>query len=202
MQRTLFTLLTVFFFSASVCAQKKGPGYKKLDWGLKSGINFSTLHGSGTKSLNPGWKTGFVFGAFFRINKMKTVVIQPELLYSSMGGHLGDGTNTTKSSYRINYFSIPVLARISLCKDKQKFFAVVGPQADILLYAKQVEANEGTAVTNEFKDFSFNATAGVEYWPHREIGLSARYIYGFSNIVRTGGDIKNMGAQLTLAVKL
>jgi hypothetical protein len=202
MQKIFFSVLTVLLLATTSFAQKKSPGYKKLDWGLKSGINFSTLHGSGTKSLNPGWKTGFVFGAFFRLNKLKKVVIQPELLYSSMGGHLGDGANTAKSSYRVNYFSIPVLARISLCKDKQKFFAVVGPQADILLYAKQVENNEGTAVTNDFKDFSFNGTAGIEYWPHREIGLSARYIYGFSNIVKTGGDVKNMGAQLTLAVKL
>lgn len=200
MQKIFVSLSMAGLLSLSAFAQQS-PVKKKLDWGLKSGINVSTLHGSGTTSLDPSWKSGFVFGAFFRINKLKKVTIQPEVLYSSMGGHLQQDFYT-RSSYRVNYISIPVLARFTLCKNNAKWFAVAGPQVDALVYAKQVTSNEGVTVTDSFKEFGFNATAGLEWWPNKEFGFSTRFIYGLTDITRAAGAIKNMGAQATFAVKL
>jgi hypothetical protein len=200
MQKIIVSLCMAGLLSVSASAQQS-PGKKKLDWGLKTGINVSTLHGNGTMELNPSWKSGFVFGAFFRINKLKNITIQPEVLYSSMGGHVQQDFYT-RTSYRVNYISIPVLARFALCKNNAKWFAVAGPQVDALVYAKQVTSNEGATVTDSFKEFGFNAVAGFEWWPNKEFGFSARYLYGFSDITRATGDIKNMGAQATFAVKL
>lgn len=190
---------------ATVTAQAQQLTPKKLVWGIKTGINFSNVRVE--DGLDSDWKTGLAVGAFFIFTCHDKFSIQPEFLYSSMGGRELAGNGG--SSLRLNYFSIPVLARFQV---KNKLAIVAGPQIDILIQAKTKSiSNQFDKVTDNYREYSFNGTAGFEFWPTHCFGMSARYIYGFTNLTpkslnTTGGNIlpniKNQGVQITAALKL
>ena len=138
-------------------------------------------------------------GAFFRIHVAKSFSVQPEFLFSSMGAKVDDGLS--ESTQRINYFSIPILAKYHFAK---YFAAVAGPQFDFLLQARNMNSSLSTKTTNQYEDNSFAATAGIEFWPTHCLGASARYMHGLNDIMRNGAgsSVKNQGVQVTLAVKL
>jgi hypothetical protein len=61
--------------------------------------------------------------------------------------------------------------------------------------------------TNNFNEQSFNLTGGVEFFPGKCLGLSARYIHGLSNAWNTSSpantvEFRNQGVQLTAAIRL
>lgn len=191
-----FLFLTAFSFTA-VQAQKKSLGKKHLDWGIRSGINLSTFN---TKQSNDDitWRTGFVAGAFFRIHVAKSFSIQPEFLFSSMGAKTDNGVTETTTD-RVNYFSIPVLAKYNFARH---FAVVAGPQFDFLLQARAMSTSIGERTTDSYEDHSINGTAGIEFWPVHALGVTARYIHGFTDIDRGAASIKNQGVQITVAIKL
>lgn len=175
---------------------------KKGNWGIKSGLNISNLRTDGNSDYD--WKTGLVFGAYFKMPAGNNFAIQPEFLYSSLGGHF-QTLNGAKNKYRLNYFSIPVLANINVAK---KLSVVAGPEVDFLIQGKTVTNGGSTKSTGDFKDISFGLTGGFEAWPFNCLGLSARYHHGFSNVVDDESssfsktDLKNQAIQLTVAVRL
>lgn len=202
MKKFFAFILLITATAISVHAQKLTA--KKLAWGFKTGINYSNLRVEDGTAYD--WKTGLVVGAFFKIRGSHTFSLQPEFLYSSMGGKTGTGNSETK--LRLNYFSIPVLAKYKVA---EKLAVVAGPQIDILIGAKtKNKSNMFTGVSDNYREYSFNATGGVEFWPSHCFGLSVRYIYGLTNInpassTTTGTNAqnsKNQGVQLTAAIKL
>jgi hypothetical protein len=197
MRKFITIFLISVFSSSAVFSQKKNPS----SFGIISGINFSNLRldGTGSSQWDSKWKTGLVAGGFVTINISSRFSIQPEFIYSSMGGHLisaGAGTDR----YRLNYFSIPVLGKIKLCNFVS---AVLGPQVDILIQAKKYTDVGYYKVTNDFKDHDFLVTGGLEYWPLKFLNLTGRYMYGLTDInPGTSLSMKNQGAQITLGIKL
>lgn len=190
---SLFILLAATLATA---AQAQMAKTKKCSWGLKIGLNGSNIRMEGGE--NSDWKTGLVAGAFVKIKAGERFSIQPEFLYSSMGGrnvHMAEG-----SSLRLNYFSLPVLAQYKLTNMLSVF---AGPQIDVLIIAKGKSNTEFSEESNMYKENSFNATGGLAVWPVHCVGISARYIYGLNNIAETGGmNMKNQGVQVTAAIKL
>lgn len=169
---------------------------KKISWGFKLGINGSNIRVE--NGTNSDWKTGLVTGVFASIRAGNSFSIQPEFLYSSMGGR--NLQSTEETSLRLNYFSIPILAKYRITN---KFSVFAGPQIDVMIIGKSKDNTGFGEVTNDYKENSFNATGGVEFWPTKCLGFSARYIYGVNNILET--DVvkwKNQGVQLSAAVKL
>ena len=196
MRKCIIFLIVTIFASSGLIAQK---GHHAA-FGIKSGINFSTLRisGSSSSTLDAKWKTGFVAGAFVKIPVAANFAIQPEFLYSSMGGHI-KSTIASEDRYRLNYFSIPVLAKIKICK---KFMAVAGPQVDMMIEAKKYNADGYSKVTDDFEDHDLLLTGGIECWPLTCISITARYIHGFVDIVKSSSLVmKNQGVQITLGVK-
>ena len=196
MRSRLFLLFITLLSTIAAQAQKQEVR-KRPDWGIKTGVNFSTLMMDESDNRSRTWRTGFAAGFFFRIKAGSDIYIQPEFLFSSMGGNFTDAINTT---YRINYFSVPLLVKYHI---KNKLAIVAGPQADILFQAREMTSRlMSERITANYKDYSINATAGIEYWPFNDIGLSARYIHGLTDITKDPGSVKNQGVQVTLAVKL
>jgi hypothetical protein len=191
-------ILFIAFFTVAVVSgvRAQDVAKKKAGWGVKTGLNFSNLRIE--NGVNSEGKTGLVFGTFFRIRTGKMFQLQPEFLYSSMGGEVNDGNGTGK--VRLNYFSIAPLARYQW---NNKLAFVAGPQVDMLIQAKRKSgANQISKVTANYKEASFNVSGGAEYWPSHCCGISARYIYGINNVNAAGSmEMKNQGVQLTAAVK-
>src|ERR1700716_2635875 len=154
MRKGIPFLIAGIFTSSGLIAQK---GHHTA-FGIKSGIKFSTLRISGSSSatLDAKWKTGFVLGAFVKIPVASNFAIQPEFLYSSMGAHLKSSTSS-EDRYRLNYFSIPLLAKVKVCK---KLMAVAGPQVDMMIEAKKYNSDGYSKVTDDFEDHDILLTGG------------------------------------------
>ena len=195
MKKISFFILIIILVATAQA--QNGATNKKPNWGIKTGVNISNIRAeNGTDS---DWKGGLATGVFFTIKAGNKFSIQPEFLYSSMGGR--DNATNSESSLRLNYFSLPVLARYQL---KNKLAIVAGPQVDVLIQAKAKNSNnQFSKVTDNYKENSFYGTAGFELWPAHCFGLTARYMYGFNNIAATGtSELKNQGFQIMAAVKL
>lgn len=188
----------LFVFSATLVAavsNAQDAVKKKAGWGFVLGLNGSNL--TGTNEAYSNWKTGLVAGFFVKIHLANQWSLQPELLYSSMGGKDNSGSD---NSLRLNYFSLPVMVHYKLC---QNFSVLAGPQIDVMITAKSKSGGSFAKVSDSYREDSYNLTGGVAYWPVHCFGLQARYVYGLNNISETSGmDRKNQGVQLTAAVKL
>jgi hypothetical protein len=199
MRKIFFTLSVALLCCTALMAQKKRWGH----FGLLSGMNFSTfrLHGNLTESTDASWKTGFVVGMFDKIPIGKGFSVQPEFLYSSMGGNF-DARVGGLDHYRLNYFSIPVLLKYNFLKN---WSALFGPQFDLLIQAKKLDNTGGVnKVTSDFKDYNFLFTAGIEGWANKTIVFSGRYMYGFQAVYgsTTTPEFHNHGVQFTIGFQL
>ena len=147
---------------------------------------------------------GFAAGAFVNLPITTKLFVQPQLMYSIMGGNIKDNLNEENNRLqRLYYASIPVLVKYDL---NETFALFIGPQADYLFASKQkIDDEFSEDNTSELNNFDFAATAGVEIFPRNEISLQARYIYGFNKVDKNLPGTQanyNQGVQLTLSVRL
>ena len=136
MRKFVLLLTTVFVIIISLPASSQTTENRKTSLGIKTGVNVSRLRLNGKIPgiMTSNYRTGFVAGAFvnFPVGKKSPFSIQPEFLYSSMGGDLKNEINE-KQNLRFNYFSVPVLIKFQFSK---KLAAFAGPQVDAILYAE------------------------------------------------------------------
>lgn len=106
-----------------------GPDAPNAGFGFKAGVNFANLHGSDKDLLGDvSGHTNFHAGVFAQITFGEFFSIQPELLYSRKGYERNDST------FRPNYFDVPVLAVFSI---SENFSVHLGPQVGIMIAAKE-----------------------------------------------------------------
>lgn len=200
MRKIFFFLLMISFYA---CANAQTTAKKRPNWGVRTGLNISKLRVDEGTSGDPLWKTGFAFGAFFKIKASKNFAIQPEFQYSSLGGNFDPKNQHPR--FRLNYFAIPVLANINVCKN---FSAIIGPEVDLLIQAKTRNMGSTNKSTGDFKDASFGLTGGFEYWPVNKIGFSGRYHHGLSKVNddESGSlrftELQNQALQFSIALRL
>ncbi len=207
MRKFVLLLTTVFIiFLSPASAQTSGttdPEKKKVSLGIKSGVNVSKfrLNGKIPGIMTSRYRTGFVAGAFvnFPTGQKSPFSIQPEFLYSSMGGDISNDYNESQN-VRLNYFSLPVLIKFGISK---KLTAFAGPQLDAIIYAKESNKFGEFNITKSVEEFDAYATGGMEWWPWRDIVLNARYMHGFKKVFSTAPEItaNNRGFQFTLGLR-
>ncbi len=96
---------------------------QNIDFGLKGGLNLSSISGSGIEADS---KTGFHAGVILEVSLLETFAIQPEVLYSTQGAKSGSGADLT-----LDYLSVPVLAKYYLVPGTLSID--FGPQFSFLL---------------------------------------------------------------------
>jgi outer membrane protein with beta-barrel domain len=211
--RKFFTILVcVLSISTSLLAQKKTEQKKfhiKLDYGAKTGINFSHLYlrdlqDNTDHRFNSKWRTGFVLGMFVKVPVYKQFSIQPEFLYSSMGGDYWTTPTTSSATQhvrvRYNYFSIPIMAKYTLNKH---WGFLAGPQFDFLINGTERNSEGTFKVSDNLKDFDGLVTAGVEYWAGNSIVFMVRYMRGFNDIEYRANMVRfySEAVQATMGIK-
>jgi outer membrane protein OmpA-like peptidoglycan-associated protein len=202
MRKFVLTFFTGFFLFFNLSAQSPSTGKKKVSAGILSGVNISKLKldGKGAGVIKSDFRTGFVAGAFVNFPAKKSPFsIQPEFLYSSMGGDLRNSLNE-KQNIRLNYFSLPVLFKFNFSK---RLAAFAGPQLDAIIYGKETNKFGDFNVTNSVEDFDALATWGMEWWVAKNFVLNARYMHGFKKVYPVATDVSanNRGFQITLGMK-
>jgi hypothetical protein len=203
MRKIVILLTAALFVSLGLFAQKKKM-HVKADWGMKIGINGShfylhDLQDENAPNIHTRWKTGFVLGAFVNLPIYKKVSIQPEFLYSGMGGYYYNANNDLIKA-RYNYFSIPVEVKYKLSK---KFAVLVGPQFDFLIEGKERVNGQNSHVSDGLKDFDIAITGGLEWWVSKHLFFAGRYMRGFNDLDYRPDMMRyySEGVQLTMGIK-
>ncbi len=196
-------------------------------FGLKAGMNVSSLSDDATMDDNKS-KIGFNAGVFMNAPLAESFSIQPELLYSQMGNKaittttstVGGSTITTKTtgSTDLDYVTVPVMFQY---KATPSFYLEAGPEFGLMVSGKAkgdrtTTTTTGTATTTstssvseDIKDnlntFNFGVGIGAGYYFTPNVGLTARYVAGVTDIAKdrpSGSDaVRNNVFQVGLAYK-
>jgi outer membrane protein OmpA-like peptidoglycan-associated protein len=202
MRKLIFLMTAMVMLNSGIFAQ--GLEENTPHAGLKAGANYSSfrLGDYNPTNLTTGWKTGFVGGGFFNVPIGKRWAVQPEVLYSQMGGTIVRPNTLGNVTQRFNNLSIPVMLKYYI---NPQLRLLAGAQADIALTASSRIGS--AASTNTIDDFSrdqFALTAGAELWPVWNWGIGARYIHGLNDIsegYELSTLVKNKGVQAYVAYR-
>ena len=203
MRKFVLLLTTVFVIIISFTASSQTTEPTKISLGIKTGVNVSKLklNGKIPGLLDSDFRNGYVAGAFinFPVGKKSPFSIQPEFLYSSMGGDLRNELNE-KVNLRFNYFSIPILIKFQFSK---KLAAFGGPQIDAIIYGKENNKFGEFNITKSVEEFDAYATGGFEWWPWKDIVLNGRYMHGFKKVytIPPAVSMNNRGFQFTIGLR-
>lgn len=174
--KKLFLITAVLFLGVSAL------NAQDLKFGAKIGANFSKLSGDGVNGDN---LTSFHVGVLAELNLIDNLSIQPELMYSSQG------TKYQDEKFKLDYVSLPVLAKFYLVSEKLSLEA--GPQFSFLL-------NDDVPNTFETKTFDFAAIGGLGYNLTKNIFVQARYVVGLTDTSKDA-SVTNKVIQLSAGLR-
>ncbi len=176
-------------------------GYTQTKFGVKGGLNFSSLAYSSDVEGNKS-KLGFGIGGFGMMEYNESIDFRLELLFLQKGDKFENGSEVTQA---IDYLSLPAFVTYALSQSNEtKFtpFIQAGPEVALNLSAKA--KNGGT---DDFKedvnsvDFLINIGIGAKMDVEGDILIAdVRYSLGLTNIAKELEDetIKNRGIQLMI----
>src|SRR5687768_4882584 len=132
MKKIYYSILVMFIFSVTANAQK---GHYTSSGGLVGGANYSSIRiGENTGGLDSKSRWGFAGGVYLGFPLGDKLTLQPEFLYSEMGGKITTGAAATDYEQKFGFISVPLLLKIHLGKS---FAFVLGPQLDITADAEK-----------------------------------------------------------------
>lgn len=169
--KKLFLLFAMVAMAVGASAQ--------IQWGVKGGLNLSNLRGDSDGDMKPS----IYAGAFAEFALSDAWAIQPEVVYSRQGTKDGD------IKLRVNYLNIPIMAKFYVM-DKWSFEA--GPQIGFKMNAKVTDGDNSVKVSDQFKGIDFSIGLGTSYMFTDNLGASARYNFGVSNVSDiSGAKVRN-----------
>lgn len=168
-------LMIVFNIQAQ---ENPGPAFKKF--GFTAGINFS--HMNFNKGVPPppvpvktNWKPGIFFGFLLQVPVTKKLSIQPEYLFSRLGGE----SESTATKYTFDYLSMPVLLRYQFTP---RISAMAGPQLDLLIKAKKDSAGISKSITHDTEERNIGLAGRIEFEVFKNLGVYAQYLLGLNHV--------------------
>lgn len=172
----------LFLIAAALFLGVSASNAQDLKFGAKIGANFSTLDGGGINGDN---LTSFHVGILAELNLLENFSVQPELLYSSQG------TEYQNEDIKLDYLSLPVLAKFYLITDKLSLEA--GPQFSFLV-------NDDVRGQFDAKTFDFAAVGGLGYNLTSFIFVQARYVVGLTDTSKDA-SVTNKVIQLSAGLR-
>lgn len=158
---SIFTAMAFFTF---LFANAQDFGF-----GVKAGVNVSSVGGNAYGLAGLGSKVGFHVGGVVEIPITEKISLQPELLYSSQGSNWTLGSSGNK--LKLDYVNLPVLVKYSILKGLS---AEAGPLVGFLL---STNANK-----DDYKGLDIAFAIGASYELNENIFLGLRYNKGIMNI--------------------
>jgi hypothetical protein len=165
--------------------------HAQVSFGVKAGVNWATerIVNSGLVYL-PATLTSFHGGVYMEA-KFGKFSIQPEIVYSRLGGTYNN-SNYFTGSIITDYFTIPVLFNYSISK---KVTLQLGPQLGVLNMAKLTIDGATTDTAYRYKTGDFGIAVGFNVkLPHR-FNVGVRYVAGLRDI--NNGNVGNPGSGTT-----
>lgn len=181
MKKLLILVITIVF---SVQAFSQG-----LDFGIKAGVNFSSLRDA-TGLDN---RTGFVAGIFIGGKLNDKLGVQADLLYSQQGAEFSTG------EFDLNYVNVPIVLKYFVT---DKLHIHGGPQFGVLVDDKTQTVIGQTINDIATNDFDIAGVVGVGLDLPFGIRLDGRYIFGFTDVPEAPelGFTKGKNSVITLSI--
>ncbi len=207
-------LLAVFLLAASTAGAKL-----KFTTGPKFGINILSFAGKDAdlKEFYPDADLGYIAGGFIgwvisaELNEYLTIQIEPG--YTQRGADweqdytIADTTGTESQYVRLNYFKIPLIAKLTLPEKKIRPFLCAGmdiafnssssSQIEDIAYANDNKVRHNSIYFDEIynpKGTIFDVIFGIGLettWRAKKISLEGRYIFNFGTVF---DDVENPNA--------
>ena len=169
-------------------------------FGIKGGMNVASISKDGTLS-DTSSKIGFNAGVFMNAPLAENFSIQPEVLYNDLGSKITYGQNDNNSySTNLGYISVPVMFQYNATP---QFFIEAGPEFSFLASSKAKSGGVSADADDLVEKFDIGVGLGAGYYFTPNIGITARYVAGFSDVIKNNPDdaVKNGVFQIGLAYK-
>ncbi|AZA59876.1 porin family protein [Chryseobacterium indoltheticum] len=180
-------------------------------FGIKAGMNVSSLSKNETLE-DQGSKIGFNAGVFANIPVAESFSIQPEVLYSQYGDKYDYVVAGNRYSYanHLDYVTVPVMFQYNFIPN---LYVEAGPEFGFMVSAKNKAKNETNndvlAESGNYKDnfntFNVGIGLGAGYYFTDNIGITARYVAGVTDIAKdrpsNSDAVRNNTFQVGLAYK-
>jgi len=165
----------------------------QLQFGLKGGVNISNFTGGDFNNIEKSAYVAWHAGALVRI-KFDHLALQPEVLFSTQGAKLDDGT--TEENYEITYVNIPIMLQWQF---KGSFYVEAGPQVGF----KVSEDIPNSAIDEFAKSTDLSIGVGLGFLKSKGLGIGGRYTVGVSKVgefdsANIDPDFKNGVIQFSL----
>lgn len=156
-------IIIISLFSVSTFANGQNH-----EFGLRGGLNFSTLKNQ--KSEYDGYepKIGILIGGIFKNDLNDKFGISSEVLYSMEGANFENSNNYI----RIHRLSFPILVSYNLSK---KITVGIGPELKLQL---DVKSNLYGDISSLYDPLDYGGTLQFEFKPINSIGISLRNYFG------------------------
>ena len=190
--KKIILVLSAVLLSTGAFAQNRG-----FEWGVKAGLNLSTV----TKFDDTKFKPGFAAGVFGEYVISDFFGVQAELLYSMAGFKYKEGG--LELNDKRDYLILPILAKFYIL---ERLSVDIGPQFGYALSGKlDLDAGEFTGAgkyyDDDFKKFDITAAMGLSYKFGFGLDVFARYNLGLTKLFDNkaplfGKDAKNSAIQV------
>lgn len=201
------TVVAAILFSA--CCSVNSFGQLGVAVGPKAGVSISTFRGSDLENIDK--RTSWLGGVFLNAQFGSVFTLQPEALLTQRGAKFT--RDNVRRNIVVNYFEVPVLAKIRLPISDIVFpHVLLGPDFFFRTKATYSSYNTdgGAAIVTSSSDVRKSDVgalvgAGIDIQT-RESGLfftiDGRYGFGFNNINRINNtvEVKNAGWSFALGV--
>lgn len=184
MKKTIFILIAIL----TVCTANAQE--KKLRWGIKGGLNLTSLSNGDYYTSVPGdgysknkhdakTKPSFYLGGFAEYMADESIAIQPELTYSRQGNMYKKNRGVEEWN-RLNYIN---LAAIMKFYATEKVCLEFGPQVGFNVYSKNVVKFAGREIKEDYdaKTVDFSLCMGASFFLSDHVFFSGRYVLGFTD---------------------
>ncbi len=195
-----------------------------INWGIKAGVNYTTI----SSEIATDYIFGYHAGLTSDYKLSPKFALQPELIYSLEGAEssfeieMDEFFFKTEQKIKLGYLNLPVMAKFYAAEG---FSLQAGPQLGYLVSAKneyEISSNfsedfdlneSGTEdIKNELKKISLGINFGLGYDFQNKLFLQARYHVGLTDISDFDEDmgedfeeeideLKNSGFQFSVGYK-
>ncbi|MDX9845572.1 MAG: porin family protein [Tenuifilaceae bacterium] len=166
--------------------------------GPKVGTTFSTITNMDAGGVNTKSRTGFQIGAVGEIGLTQTLSFETEVTFISKG--VATNFNTT----RVNYLSIPLLAKLSFkALGLSRVYLVGGTYNNVRTNARLAFNDFSEPITEHYTiiDWGLSLGAGAAYdTKYGLICLDLRYDLGVVDVDKTIVDARNMNRSIGVAL--
>ncbi|MFT3675132.1 MAG: porin family protein [Chitinophagaceae bacterium] len=175
-----YLLLLLITSSLNILAQTGAPGADKRKLGLKTGVNFSTVHLKNDGGPKLSSRQGIMVAGFYSPATRGIMGFRSEVVYSRQGFTSADGD--VKTIVSNDYLLLPQFTTINI----SRFFQLqLGGQVGYLINAKGKQESSSFDLKQLTNRIDYGAAGGVEIYPFKGLIIGGRYNMSFGDVYKS-----------------